>query len=470
MSQIPADPPELSSRLAPPSFGSASLSRGESSSPSSSRRHLTPAKSRDFRAREYYSGLPSCPKLVASSDSSDRAGGYSGHAPPKHIYVVPSTHKLVKMWEDVICPAVLKVLDELLNDEATCVDVVRIGFDEVTAPVVIWIGAIPSTSPQLGSSVVDACLSVLDHFAIQDVRVEVRETEVRRAADSSLMHPHDPENIAREHLQPFTTLIGTPITSGANPFMLGTGGVYMVDAHNPHIRLLLTAQHVVASADGDTILPDDHRALAPQISIFDGPSFSRHEEKLQQCISDFQISVDMYAKQMLRNTGDRLLRSTDAWRSCTNDLSVLMEAKEKMHEEWGSAGNRVLGQVYCHPPLAYGVGDQEYTEDWALVSVDTRKLGEGGPRGNLVNLLGHSIIKDRYSPPLGPLNDDRMLRIAGFVPKAEMLADEPIAVLKIGARTGRTWGVSEQFLQDPDHRGRGTIARVLALGPRNGPS
>ncbi|CAD6591314.1 MAG: hypothetical protein TREMPRED_006069, partial [Tremellales sp. Tagirdzhanova-0007] len=88
----------------------------------------------------YYSGLPSCPRLIASSDSSDRHAGFSGHAPFKALFPVSGGHALVSVWEDLVAPAVIKILDTHLEEQATCVDVVRIGYDDVSAPVVVWIG------------------------------------------------------------------------------------------------------------------------------------------------------------------------------------------------------------------------------------------------------------------------------------------------------------------------------------------
>jgi hypothetical protein len=58
----------------------------------------------------------------------------------------------------------------------TSIDIVRIGYDgEYSAPVILWIGVIP-TSPSSGDGIIVArmCREILEEYRITDVGVEFR--------------------------------------------------------------------------------------------------------------------------------------------------------------------------------------------------------------------------------------------------------------------------------------------------------
>ena len=124
-------------------------------------------------AKYYYTGLPSCPTLVARTSTTpwDRQ--------PKELG--PASHQaLHKVWADGLSRKVSDLLKSR-DVEWTSIDIVRIGpAEEYYRPVILWVGVTPgSLSHDDGLVVASKCKALLEEHDITDVDVEIRESIVR---------------------------------------------------------------------------------------------------------------------------------------------------------------------------------------------------------------------------------------------------------------------------------------------------
>jgi hypothetical protein len=141
----------------------------------------------DWRNR-WYGGLPSCPRLVATSQSRadwKQVSTLDCGFPAAKILMLPFVeHPLYAIWQDTLAPKVRDILDRVVEGRV-CLDVVGIGDQEETECVgvcdpgvmVIWIGVPPnSLTEEDGASVVEECKGISKDARLEDVAVEIRET------------------------------------------------------------------------------------------------------------------------------------------------------------------------------------------------------------------------------------------------------------------------------------------------------
>lgn len=110
--------------------------------------------------------------------------------------------------------------------EWTSTDVVRIGYvEESSGNVILWIGVKPdSLSYEQGIDMALQCKRLLLDYGINDVDVEIRQSEVIRSAGPQFLQPTfdiDPTVDVRE---PFTATLGITICAQSTPWAEGTGG------------------------------------------------------------------------------------------------------------------------------------------------------------------------------------------------------------------------------------------------------
>lgn len=158
-------------------------------------------------ARFYYAGLPSAPVLVARTGTIPPAWEVptdsEGYPKLKELRVV-GIHALSEVWEDDLAPKLHTLLDSM-RVKWTSTDVVRIGYSgEASAPVILWIGVMPSSlSGHDGVVVAFKCRELLVKYDIADVDIEIRESVVTRSAGPKLFAPaysSDPTAGIREPL------------------------------------------------------------------------------------------------------------------------------------------------------------------------------------------------------------------------------------------------------------------------------
>lgn len=104
-------------------------------------------------------------------------------------------------------------------------------------------GRSPSWLPHVGVEVAVHLKGILSAYGINDVHVELRESEVFRSA--KLYEPVLTSVATVRVIEPFSTTIGLPISTEATPSIGGTGGFFISDPRYPGKLFLVTARHVV---------------------------------------------------------------------------------------------------------------------------------------------------------------------------------------------------------------------------------
>jgi hypothetical protein len=99
-------------------------------------------------------------------------------------------HEIKELWEDDLAFKVHAILAEN-KVEWTSTDVVRIGYlEESSGNLILWIGVKPaSLSYEQGIDVALQCKKLLLDYGINDVDVEIRQSEVIRSAGPQLLQP-----------------------------------------------------------------------------------------------------------------------------------------------------------------------------------------------------------------------------------------------------------------------------------------
>ncbi|RPD77930.1 hypothetical protein L226DRAFT_551669 [Lentinus tigrinus ALCF2SS1-7] len=378
---------------------------------------------------KYYAGLPSQPVLVARTGPPwFPPTGPEAYTVQKELRSF-GDHRIRTVWETELAPKVIDLLDSkaVLWTSLDVVGIIEVEKSPARAPIVLWIGVQPvSLSREDGRAVAVACKDILvKEFEITDVEVEIRESVVTRAAGPKLLSPpefySDPIANVKD---PFTTALGLPIAAENSPYVEGTGGFYLAEGGDSKRVLLVTARHVVF------------------------PPGLGHDEDYERTGED--PSVPRH---------NVILLGAKAYNEA---VETLAEHNLEL-EKWGPdlpMRLRILGHVVRSPPIAVGSGPKNYTQDFAIIELDSSKFDPKTFKGNVINLgtypevdflrlmdpqwQEHINTKDGYDHPI-----DSLLKLEGVISGKE-LRNPPVfdtrcgercfAVIKDGNTTGVTVG------------------------------
>jgi hypothetical protein len=162
----------------------------------------------------------------------------------------------------------------------------------------------------------------------------------------------------------------------------------------------------------------------------------------------------------------------------TEVREVLKTFYQDVSENWATQESCILGQVILAPPINNGKG---YTEDWAIIEVDSSKVNASNFNGNVLDLGTHipphkficmicANLPDRRSFEY-PL--DRLLRLEGTIPYEEMFhstaSDDPyLMVTKRGSATDVTIGRANNlcsYARNYDNDGQAKTVKEWAILP-----
>jgi hypothetical protein len=429
----PSSPPSL--RFQPDTFAPAQVDNAPSQT-------LDPdIEFRGWRER-YYAGLPSHPRCVATTQSLSTWPQQSStditYPSKKYIAPPPRGHPLLAVWPTV-APNICNELDRVSSGSA-CVDVVRIcqvGVEEEKGPVIIWLGCAPGAiSDEEGDILVRRCKGMVARDGVQDVEVELRETEVGYSA----VGLKDPGQLSQDHLAvcelgiPFANCLGKRISSSRVPHKEGTSGVCLRDPKTNRF-FLTTAHHVIGAIDEDV-----YSDSPTQIRLFDENSFPRHMDKIHGRIS--QLEREIAEMNGVAGVSSCDLERTEA------EFALLIRVRDEALRDHGTPSQRCVGNVFASPAIPTGTSADEatFTRDWALVEVDTSE----GPMWRKHNRLSfrHSTQRDSAAayaikPTLhGSARVE--LRVESVVTRRALLGDE-LAVLMYGAVTGLSLGQVTEY-------------------------
>jgi hypothetical protein len=318
-------------------------------------------------------------------------------------------HKLNTVWKD-LGPKVCDFLDSA-GVYWTTIDVVRfikVEGVEPAGPVVLWIGVCPETL--LGEDAHTAaysCLDLLIDFGITDVEVEFRESIYIRSAGPDLLEPVSEFNPTFSVRSPLTPVLGLSIAAQATPHIEGTGGFYLAKGGNSKEVLLVTARHVLFPPHEGlnvnytlTNTSVHHR----NVLLFGTRAFDNYINSINDKIGGHSIMAELHNREIEslqgkieklkeREAGEAVIEKAmgqlEERRKLLDKANKSMEALDKFHDEvkktWGPPSRRILGHIICSPPITFGTGSEGFTEDYAIVELDSSKV-EKAFMGNVMDL------------------------------------------------------------------------------------
>ncbi|KAH7888331.1 hypothetical protein F5I97DRAFT_2002004 [Phlebopus sp. FC_14] len=304
----------------------------------------------------------------------------------------------------------------------------------------------------MGSEVALACKAVLVEHGIEEVDVEIRESLVTRSVGPKLLEPgltSDPTTKFRICLTP---TLGLSISNAAMPWAEGTGGFFITSGGADSKVFLVTARHVVFKPD-----KDDNKEYECKNATYKSLVHSIMVE-----IGNKGMSIQTLKKRLKAIEGKEGPRFDRERTQAQNGIMAAEEAIEELtalHEEtkrWEKLEDRVFGHVVYAPPITLGAGPDGYTEDFALIEIDTSRFDASNVKINCIDLgtkiddadLMRMLYPHNTSPHTFEYPADRLLHLRGTIPVEEMHkptmldqnGDHCIVVLKRGCTTGLTVG------------------------------
>jgi hypothetical protein len=353
----------------------------------------------------YYSGLPSGPRLVYRTGPTPwtKPSGLEAYTVLKELRPVFG-HKLNTVWKD-LGPKIHDCLDSV-GVLWTSIDVVRfikVLKGEVVGPVVLWIGVAPETlSGEDAHTAAHGCLDLLREFGITDVEIEYRESIYTRSAGLNLLKPVEDEHPTAPIRGPLTPVLGLFIPAQATPHVGGTGGLYLAEGGDSKKILLVTARHILFPPnEGPNVNYTCTKTGAPRRKVLHlgTKAFDNLVRSIRVRVADLAANAEIYNRRIEKlrewEVGEDKSEAEEATRQRKKIRELLDEANEAMEElfkfhdevakKWGRTSQRILGHIVRSPPITLGVGTEGFTEDYAVVELDSSKI-EKAFRGNVIDL------------------------------------------------------------------------------------
>ncbi|KAH9013338.1 hypothetical protein EDB84DRAFT_901663 [Lactarius hengduanensis] len=391
-------------------------------------------------AKYFYYGIPSQPRLVArsSTDVWLVPTGPEAYLDPKESSPLGS-HPLQMIWEASVGPAMHDYLGSK-GVEWTSLDPVRLGYSgDTSPPAIVWIGVVPgSLSAEEGVEVATHCERILVAHHIDDVHIEIRESEVFRSAGHKMYNPAATSDGTVRVQEPFSTTLGLPICAEVTPFIEGTGGFFITDPRNPGKLYLVTARHVVFHPDEDPNVLYQHCDSSQHrrnVLLFGDTATEKYLKAIESEIDGKHVIATHLegrleaAKQKSEDVAKRERRQAvpqleDA-RERIEDLKKFLV--DISREDWKKQENRIIGHVVLSPPTGFGVGEEGFTEDWAVIEIDDGIIDLTNFTGNTIDLGIDPIDKfptwmspHPAIPPSFEYSKHRFLQVNGTIPDEEM--------------------------------------------------
>ncbi|KAF9074231.1 hypothetical protein BDP27DRAFT_1317521 [Rhodocollybia butyracea] len=447
---------------------------------------LTPFVVTDDISESYYKGLPSNPRLIATTHLSPIAPPSSGQMEDqwgrdrwwpdsgrdtvlKEIRVL-GDHPLASVWEIGLATSICQDLNKMCVNWTSldALTIAKVG-EESSGPATVWIGVESGAlSYEEGSNVAYSILKcILEQWHIQDCRVEIRESCVTRQIGNkflNLVHVNHATFTARS---PYTATLGSPISSKDTLWAEGTGGFYFSAGGNDSNIYLVTARHVVfplGKDDNKEYEQTNDNKIREELVILGTSSFNEHLAALDREVKDKESVIADLKDWLL------FLRDKDDPGSVKSlemdgmklqieevELKQLNLLRKDIAAEWEGAENRVFGELVWAPPIVLSTEPSRYTLDLAVIKIDPGMLDAENFLGNTVNLgkkytfpeLTEKVHLHSSSPPSFKIPvghrlvtlEDQVPEDALFNPPMRDPAGGPcFIVFKNGGKTDITFG------------------------------
>ena len=320
-----------------------------------------PPRVSELEATQYYWGLYSKPRLIArTGESWDPPSGPGAY--PQRIKELRSLgkHELFDIWEDNLALKVHNILNQhQVNWSST--EIVRIAYDDdPSGNIVLWIGVYPTPtrlSYDVGIEVAVQCKRLLLSYGIQDVDVELRESDFNiQSTGPALLNPTDiidPTAIVRE---PFTTTLGMNVCAEYTPWAEGTVGFFM--AVNGVDKLCgVTARHVLfPRAENENFEHTDDSQPRHNVQLLSEGTFQEHLIVIRKEINGQDIIIASQESRMTGVAGREDAESQAIHEDAKNEMRKAEMRKQRLtmflkeiKRKWSAPESRLLGHVKFLP-------------------------------------------------------------------------------------------------------------------------
>jgi hypothetical protein len=260
------------------------------------------------------------------------------------------------------------------------------------SPVTIWIGVFADwTPPTLAYEAAQDLLALLKEYNITDVNVHFRDSIYRLEVGPQLLRPVGEFDPLIDVVGPLTTALGLHISTKARPDAEGTMALYLKKGDDSDNTFGLSCRHVLIDSNEPNEPYVYHRNVpAKPVILLGDRAYTKVVESIKRKIENhgfylarFQMEVekcmemeqgsdvdDAAEATKCRTRAERLVKKSE---KAVPKLAALLDRVKK---EWRGIGNRVLGHVVHSPPIALGVGQPRFTQDWGLFELDQAKLGD----------------------------------------------------------------------------------------------
>lgn len=441
-------------------------------------------------ARFRYHGLPSRPPFVARSscDIWTMPSGVPEYLPCMEAYPT-GKHPLCDIWKGQVDDAMDAFLMQSKVDYSS-IDLVRMKeVNESAGPMIVWVGVVPdSLSAERGIKVAVGLRAILLEHGIQDVHVEIRESEVKNLAE---MYGHDPSTYPEVPFkEPFTPTLGITICAEDTPDIQGTATLFFTTPSKPGKLFLLAAKHVLFRVDeenGDYV----YHPPAPRrnVLLLGTNGFSKAIESIndeikaiQSLIDDFTALLAHAAARDDREVGRReQARFQPLLDNQMAAIGPLRQFLARIESDWEDPKKRIIGHVVRSPPLSLSDKKDCYTADFAVIEVDTAKINASNFAENAMDLRGTKVSRSDLGKWIPGFNHppNRLLKFHGTLSDDEMSHPSPqnvdirgdptIMVLKRGHTSGLTVGCLNtvtSIVRKPFKSQPGAKSREVLVLPR----
>ncbi|KAJ4323453.1 hypothetical protein N0V84_004325 [Fusarium piperis] len=398
---------------------------------------------------EYYYGLPSRPKLVARSSTAPWSPQYDRWPISKCLYVV-GEHAIAELWNDADSSLRRQILQVVKKVDWTAIDVLRVGYahdnertgERFSRPVTVLISVKTGLTFEQGYDVVAACSQILESHNLNDVQVEMKESEVSRAASTPLpaslstpavstSNQATSSQLLKFSSRPLTgpvdttallsEYLGLSIAPSDAPNHEGTKCLYLRSGTKV---FALTCRHVVfTNSHPNTTYQHDNTTVTHTVMQPGNGTWAKHKSDLAGLINDDNEYLDQ-----LKSEPNPVRRQT-----LTQSTKARLDEREALARwlaEWDNPEMRVFGHVIFSPAFGF-VQTQgssgKRLRDWALIELSQDK--HSTPLASLSNLVyierGTQYIVEKRRlgwKHLGPSTDfaGSAVRVEGTIPEREI--------------------------------------------------
>ena len=309
-------------------------------------------------------------------------------------------HPIQGMWL-TLSKQVYNFLDSS-GVEWSTIDPVRFAEEgKEPGPLHLWVGVLPgSLSFEDAKDAANGCKEILTSAGFPDVEIAFRESIFAQLAGPRLLDyvPYWRDAIA-DITSPFTPALGIQIAPRATPHCEGTGALYLRESSRSNRVLVLTARHVALPPSKHDNIPYECKnpsKYGDDVLILGSKAYSDALEDMMveigvetSLIKTYQSEINKLgeagAGEDIKVTADRR-ELQDRLEEAEKTIAEIYALQKGITMGWSTASQRVLGCIFYAPPISFGTGPEQFTEDWALIDLHRDKINWDRFKGNVINL------------------------------------------------------------------------------------